>query len=129
VNVALTFTSRSSVNAQLPAPEQSPLQPEKTAPSFVVATSVTGVPSGNVAVHALPQSMPGGLERTLPPPETDTIMVRAAAPPLPVTFGPGPHAIARASGSAASRYEGREEAGEDICDPSPFSKRVSRFTE
>jgi hypothetical protein len=58
----------------LPAPAQSPLQPENTLPASALATRVTRDPLAKPAPQVLPQTMPPGALITLPLPEP----VRAA---------------------------------------------------
>jgi hypothetical protein len=66
--VAVTDFATSSVTTQAPVPVHAPLQPVKTRPVDGVAVKVTGVPVMKFAPHVAPQSMPAGLEVTLPLP-------------------------------------------------------------
>jgi uncharacterized protein YlzI (FlbEa/FlbD family) len=75
-------TVRASVMAttQVAAvPVQAPLQPEKTEPDAARAVSVTVDPAGKSAAHAAPQSIPAGLEVTVPTPlpPRETVSVKA----------------------------------------------------
>ena len=49
-------------------PAHAPVHPEKTDPDAARAVSVTDDPAGNSAVQAVPQSIPAGLEVTVPAP-------------------------------------------------------------
>ena len=71
VNVAATVLDAASVTVQVAVPLQPPpFQPVKAWPDAGVAVSVTAVPAANAALHAVPQSMPAGADRTLPEPLT-----------------------------------------------------------
>lgn len=65
------------LNAQLPVPEQAPLQPLNVEPDAGVAVMVTLVPWLNVDEHVLPQSMPAGVDVTVPVPAPDLVTVAA----------------------------------------------------
>jgi hypothetical protein len=66
---ARTVITASSVTTQLPVPEQLlPLQPVNVAPGSGVSVSVTTVPSGNDAVHVVPQRIPSGTDVITPKP-------------------------------------------------------------
>src|SRR5512142_2500816 len=47
-------------------PEHAPLQPPKVAGAVTAAESVTAAPAGNEALHRSPQSIPAGVEVTVP---------------------------------------------------------------
>src|SRR5207249_4073633 len=69
VKVAVTVVAAFKVTEQLPLPVQPPpFQPAKVEPLAGVAVSVTKVPLSNEAEQAAPQSIPGGLEVTVPLP-------------------------------------------------------------
>src|SRR5690242_17789122 len=65
---------------QAEAPEQAPLHPESCQPSAGRTSSATTVPSANWAEQVDPQSMPAGVETTVPDPWTATRSVRICAP-------------------------------------------------
>lgn len=68
-NVALTDMFADMVTVHVDAvPAQPPAHPANTEPVAGDAVSVTVVPEGKPAVHALPQLMPLGLDDTDPPP-------------------------------------------------------------
>jgi hypothetical protein len=69
VKVAIAALALSIVRLHSPVPEQAPDQPEKTEPLAGVAVSVTGVPWSYLCEHVEPQSIPPGLEMTVPKPE------------------------------------------------------------
>jgi hypothetical protein len=75
VNVAVTFFARVIVSVQGPVPAQAPLQPVKVAPVAGVAVSITAVLEGNAALQEAPQSMPAGLDFTVPLPLLETVIV------------------------------------------------------
>lgn len=50
------------------APAQAPLQPAKVEPASGIAVSVTAAPPVKLALHAVPQLMPAGLDATIPVP-------------------------------------------------------------
>jgi hypothetical protein len=60
-----------------PVPVHDPLQPVKVEPVAGVAESVTDVPDANCAVQVWPQSIPAGLETTVPVPVPLRVTVRA----------------------------------------------------
>ena len=62
---------------QSPVPEQSPPQPTKLEPGAASACRVTWVPVANGAVHVAPQSIPAGVEVTVPDPAPDFVTVRS----------------------------------------------------
>jgi len=69
LNVAVHVRSDETVTDTAAfVPEQAPLQPEKLEPGPAVAVSVTIVPEMKAALHVPPQSIPAGLEETLPLP-------------------------------------------------------------
>ena len=71
-NAAVTDFGPSMMSAQPAAPKQAPVQPRKTKPGAGAAESVTVSPTGNVAEHVLPQSIPGGALVTVPVPSFAT---------------------------------------------------------
>ncbi|WP_197028781.1 MULTISPECIES: hypothetical protein [unclassified Methylibium] len=74
LKVAATLRAWLITTVQLgPAPVQAPPQPVNTWPAAGVALNTTLVLTAYAALHALPQSMPAGCERTVPPPPTDTL--------------------------------------------------------
>jgi hypothetical protein len=77
VNVAVTLLAASSVTKQLPVPVHAPLQPVKVEPVAGVALNATLVPPTKLELHDAPQSIPLGLEPTvpLPVPAFDTLSV------------------------------------------------------
>ncbi len=66
-NRAETVAVALTVQAPVPA-HPPPLHPANLEPAAAVAINVTVVPASNRAAHAAPQSMPGGLEVTVPVP-------------------------------------------------------------
>jgi hypothetical protein len=75
----VTLTSPLSTSEQVPVPEQPPPdQPTNTDRLSAVAVSVTEAPSANWAEHVAPQSIPAGLEVTVPAPVpvSETVTVR-----------------------------------------------------
>ena len=65
VRLALALTT----SVQLPVPAQpAPLQPEKVEPAAGVALRAKLVPLAMLTLHVLPQSMPLGLDTTVPLP-------------------------------------------------------------
>jgi hypothetical protein len=69
VNRALTVWAWLIVTVQVGAlPEQAPVHPANAEPGDADAVSVTPVPDANVARHVTPQSIPDGLEATVPVP-------------------------------------------------------------
>jgi len=80
VKLAPTFSVALTVITQLSAvPEQAPVQPSNVSPDDGAALSVTVLPTGNDLEHPLDplQSIPEGLEVTLPLPPTVTCTVSA----------------------------------------------------
>jgi len=80
VKFAPTFSVALTVITQLSAvPEQAPLQPTNASPDEGAALSVTVLPAGKDLEHPLDpvQSIPAGLEVTLPLPPTVTVTVSA----------------------------------------------------
>jgi hypothetical protein len=65
-NVATTERAWLIVSVQVPVPEQSPDQPEKLEPLAGVAVSVTLVVSAKACEQVEPQSIPAGLDVTVP---------------------------------------------------------------
>ena len=78
---AVTLFAPSTTKVQLPVPVQAPLQPEKVDPAAEVALRARLVPPAMLALQALPQSMPLGLEATapLPVPVLPTVTVYRVA--------------------------------------------------
>ena len=69
MNLAVTVWLLFTVTVQVPKPEQGPDQPLNTEEPSGVAVRVTTVPGAKPAVEQVdPQSIPGGLETTAPPP-------------------------------------------------------------
>ena len=67
--MALTVVSPVKVTLQRPVPEQPPpLQPVKVDPLSADAVRVTTEPAWKPAEQVFPQSIPEGLEVTVPPP-------------------------------------------------------------
>jgi hypothetical protein len=67
--VAVTDAAASTVTVQVPVPEHpAPDQPAKVEVASGVAVSTTAVLASKVAVHVVPQSIPAGVEATVPPP-------------------------------------------------------------
>ena len=56
------------VNEQRPVPAQSPLHPAKTDPESGAAVRLTVLPWGNCPLHVARQSIPAGLDVTVPVP-------------------------------------------------------------
>jgi hypothetical protein len=69
VKVAITALALSIVRSHSPVPVQAPDQPEKVEPTAGVAVSVTGVPASYTCEHVAPQSIPTGLDVTVPEPD------------------------------------------------------------
>lgn len=74
MNETPTVRAASSVIVQVgpPVPLHAPVHDDRTESAFAAAVSVTDVPGAYACVQALPQSMPAGLEVTLPFPVTLT---------------------------------------------------------
>jgi hypothetical protein len=68
LNVAVTVDAALAVRAQVPVPEQAPLQPAKEEPAAGAAVRVIGVPEGKDCEQVAPQLMPAGLLLTVPAP-------------------------------------------------------------
>ena len=68
LNVAVTVVAALTVTAQVPVPEQAPLQPAKLEPAAAAALSVTAVPAGTDCEQVAPQEMPAGVPVTVPDP-------------------------------------------------------------
>jgi hypothetical protein len=73
LNVAVTFWGWLIVSTQVSVPEQAPLHPVKVEAG--VALNAMVVPPVKFALHDAPQSIPPGLEATLPLPTVDTASV------------------------------------------------------
>ena len=85
VTVWLLFT----VTVHVPRPEQGPAQPLNTDEPSGVAVRVTTVPGAKPAVEQVdPQSIPGGLETTVPPPWPLLKAVRVELKVAPTVFAP-----------------------------------------
>src|SRR3954467_792969 len=78
-NVTNTFASAVSLTAHPPRPVQPPPQPANLQPGSGAGVSTTCVPSASSAEQARPQSIPQGLERTVPEPAVETTRKRCAA--------------------------------------------------
>ncbi len=63
------------VREQGPVPVQSPLHPAKTDPGSGVAVRLTVLPWGNCPLHVARQSIPAGLEVTVPVPAPTLLTV------------------------------------------------------
>jgi len=78
LKVAVTLRAWLMVTWQvLPVPVQEPLHPAKTDPAEAEAVNVTTVPLAYSAPQAVPQSMPAGLDVTLPLPVPPFVTVKA----------------------------------------------------
>jgi len=73
-NVAVAAWSALIVSVQVPVPEQSPDQPVKVEPTEAAAVNVTGT-AAKGAEQVEPQSMPAGLELTVPAPDPAFVTV------------------------------------------------------
>src|SRR4051812_41307493 len=78
-NVTNTFASAASLTAHPPRPVQPPPQPANLQPGSGAGVSTTCVPSASSAEQARPQSIPAGLERTVPEPVFETTRKCCAA--------------------------------------------------
>src|SRR5688500_10907627 len=65
-------------------PQPAPLQPTKVEPLWAVAESAMSLLSTNCAWHDVPQSIPTGVDRTLPMPVPPLLTVRVRMPPTSV---------------------------------------------
>ena len=65
---AIAFTAAFTVTLHVPVPLHEPVQPANT--EFVPATAVStiGVPASTLSLQSAPQSMPAGIDVTLPTP-------------------------------------------------------------
>ena len=68
LKLAVTVVAVLTVTAQVPVPEQAPLQPAKDEPAAGVAVRVMAVPGVTDCEQAVPQLMPAGLLVTVPEP-------------------------------------------------------------
>src|SRR5688572_29393191 len=87
LKVAVTVVAAFIVTLQAPVPEQPPpLQPAKEDPAAATAVKVTSVPVLYVAEQLEPQSIPAGLDVTvpLPVPALLTLSVTVPVPEPPV---------------------------------------------
>src|SRR4051812_46105303 len=109
--VTNTFTSAVSLTAHPPRPVQPPPQPANLQPGSGAGVSTTCVPSASSAEQARPQSIPAGLERTVPEPVVETTRKSCAAggggaggeplgDPPSVPECPPPHAVTTAESPA-----------------------------
>jgi hypothetical protein len=92
VKLAPTFSVALTVITQLSAvPEQAPLQLTNASPDEGAALSVTVLPAGKDLEHPLDpvQSIPAGLEVTLPLPPTVTVTVTVSALVVGDAVAPG----------------------------------------
>jgi hypothetical protein len=90
-NVAVTETAADIVTVHVePLPLQPPpLHPLNVEPTYGVAVNVTLVPAASGAEHVAPQSIPAGLEVTLPLPSPAFTTVRVKGPGgVPVSAPP-----------------------------------------
>jgi hypothetical protein len=90
LNVALTVVAALTVTAQVPVPEQAPLQPANVDPATEVAVRVSAVPAVTDCEQVAPQLMPAGVPVTVPEPDpflvTESVTVAGVEPvPEPVT--------------------------------------------
>ena len=80
--MAVTDGKPFMVTVQIPVPEQDPDQPLNNDEASGVGVSVTAVPGANHAEQVDPQSIPAGLEVTVPPPvpllETLSLLLKVA---------------------------------------------------
>src|SRR5439155_6116517 len=81
-NTALQVKSAASDTTP---PQPDPVQPENCDVPSGVGASAMLVPAGNCAWHAVPQSMPAGLECTVPMPVPPLRTVSVRMPPSCVT--------------------------------------------
>ena len=75
LKLAVAVSAEVMVSAQLPIPEQAPLQPVKVEPALGVAMSVIVEPPMNGEKQMLPQSKPSGEEVTRPVPVPALVIV------------------------------------------------------
>src|SRR5512132_3258576 len=68
LNVAVTVDAALTVTAQVPVPEQAPLQPAKEEPAVGVAVRAMAVPGVTDCEQVAPQLMPAGVLVTAPEP-------------------------------------------------------------
>ena len=68
MNVAVTLAAAVIVTTHAPLPLHAPLQPSNRDPAAVAAVSVTVVPLAKLAAHVAPQSIPAGVDVTVPAP-------------------------------------------------------------
>jgi len=104
-NAAVIAASLAIVNVHPAAPlHAEPIQPTNVLPVAGVAVSVTGVLTGKLALHVVPQVIPGGLDVTVPTPTSVTVTVAMPADPLvsgPASSPPAPCALAHAASAIA----------------------------
>jgi hypothetical protein len=78
--LAVTVTSEFIVTVHPPVPlHPPPDQPVKKPPALGVATRLTASPALKLALQVVPQSMPAGLEVTVPVPVPDFVTVSITA--------------------------------------------------
>ena len=68
MNLAVTVLAASIVTTQGPVPVQAPDQPANVDPVNAAGVNVTDVPCENDAEHVTPQSIPTGVDDTVPDP-------------------------------------------------------------
>src|SRR4051812_8883651 len=74
---AVTVVAASTVTVHASLPPHAPVQPANVEPLSAVAVSVTIVPDGNCSLHVAPQSMPAGVDVTVPVPLPPSTTVNA----------------------------------------------------
>src|SRR5690349_5605957 len=79
--VTKTFVSATTLKAQPPRPEQPPPQPANCQPGSGTGVRTICVPSARAAEHVVPQSIPAGVDRTLPEPLFEIVKKCCAAGP------------------------------------------------
>src|SRR5262245_5753991 len=103
--VAVIVVAVSTGTVQVVVEPPQPLQRANAAPGPGVAVRVTAVPSGNAALQEAPQSMPPGLEETVPVDVPLRTMVRIA-----VREGPCASALGSVTGAQAGPNNGTNAA-------------------
>ncbi|MCG3201831.1 MAG: hypothetical protein NFCOHLIN_01703 [Gammaproteobacteria bacterium] len=79
VKFATTARDSSTATVQMGVvPAQSPLQPPNEDPVVGTAFNVTAVPLAYAALQSAPQSIPAGVEVTVPVPDSCTLSVKRA---------------------------------------------------
>ena len=74
LNVAVTVVAALTVTAQVPVPEQAPLQPAKADPVAGVAVRVSVVPAVTDCEQVVPQLIPAGVPVPVTVPEPDPLL-------------------------------------------------------